>query len=99
MWQESTCPSLSAVDDLIIQGREIPVFLERLVELELHAATARTWLQKAAEAFLIDRSHSLISASVQHTFLVIIAKISVTWCCWFLDYVCAVLLAICELKN
>jgi len=62
--QESTRPSLSTVDDLIVQGREIPVFLERLAELELHAATARTWLQKAAEAFLIDPSHSLISVSI-----------------------------------
>ena len=64
MMQESTRPSLSTVDDLIVQGREIPVFLERLAELELHAATARTWLQKAAEAFLIDPSHSLISVSI-----------------------------------
>jgi len=64
MMQESTRPSLSTVDNLIVQGREIPVFLERLAELELHAATARTWLQKAAEAFLIDPSHSLISVSI-----------------------------------
>jgi len=57
-------PDLSQVDDLIVQGRDIPVFLDKLSELELHATTARTWLQKAAEAFLIDSSHSLISVSV-----------------------------------
>jgi len=72
MQQESTRPSLSAVDDLIARGREIPVFLDQLAELELHAATARTWLQKAAEAFLIDPSHSLINASVKYAFSVII---------------------------
>jgi len=64
MQQESTRPSLSMVDDLITQGREIPLFLDKLAELELHAATARTWLQKAAETFLIDPSHSLIGVSV-----------------------------------
>jgi len=56
---------LSAVDDLIAQGRDIPVFLDKLAELQQHAAAARTWLQKAAEAFLIDPSHSLTSVSVQ----------------------------------
>lgn len=58
-------PSLSKLDDLIVEGREIPVFLDKLSELELHAATGRTWLQKAAEAFLIDPTHSLITVSIQ----------------------------------
>jgi len=86
MQQESARPSLSVVDDLIVQGREIPVFLDKLAELELHAADARTWLQKAAEAFLIDPSHSLISASVENTFLATVVTILMTWSCW-LDHV------------
>jgi len=56
-------PTLSVVDDLILQGRDIPVLLDKLSDLELHAATGRTWLQKAADTFLIDPSHSLISVS------------------------------------
>jgi len=59
-------PSLSKLDDFIAEGREIPVFLDKLAELELHAATGQTWLQKAAEAFLIDPSHSLITVSLQN---------------------------------
>jgi len=54
---------LAAVDDLIQQARDIPVFLDKLFELEQHAASARSWLQKAADAFLLDPSHSLISVS------------------------------------
>jgi len=59
-------PSLSTVDDLIVQGRDIPIFLDKLSELEVHAATGRTWLQKAAETFLLDPSHSLISVRAQN---------------------------------
>ena len=47
------------------------MFLDKLAELELHVASARTWLQRAADAFLIDPSHSLINASVKNTFRLI----------------------------
>ena len=63
MQQASARPTLSTVDELIVQGRELPVFLDKLAELELHAVTARTWLQKAAEAFLIEPSQSLMTVS------------------------------------
>jgi len=79
MQQESVRPSLSTVDDLILQGRDIPIFLDKLSELELHAATGRTWLQKAAETFLIEPSHSLISVSVQDCYLWFLFKRPVLW--------------------
>lgn len=54
-------PCLDDLEGLVAIGRDLPVFMEELRQLELQVASAHSWRDKASKTFLKKSSpHSLL---------------------------------------
>lgn len=54
-------PCLDDLEGLVAIGRDLPVFMEELRQLELQVASAHSWKDKASKTFLKKSSpHSLL---------------------------------------
>lgn len=54
-------PCLDDLEGLVAIGRDLPVFMEELRQLELQVASAHSWRDKATKTFLKKSSqHSLL---------------------------------------
>lgn len=57
-------PCLDDLEGLVAIGRDLPVFMEELRQLELQVASAHSWRDKATKTFLKKSSqHSLLEVS------------------------------------
>lgn len=53
------------IDNFVIRGRQLPVHLDRLSEMESQAVAGHEWLDLAAKQFLINKSPcSLLQVSM-----------------------------------
>lgn len=54
-------PCLDDLEGLVAIGRDLPVYMEELRQLELQVASAHSWKDKASKTFLKKSSpHSLL---------------------------------------
>lgn len=57
-------PCLDDLEGLVAIGRDLPVKMEELKQLELQVASAHSWREKASKTFLKKNSqHSLLEVS------------------------------------
>lgn len=59
-------PCLDDLEGLVAIGRDLPVKMEELKQLELQVASAHSWREKASKTFLKKNSqHSLLEVKMQ----------------------------------
>lgn len=51
---------MDTIRSLVTRGRELPVKLDRLPQLEAKLSTAESWLEQTSKAFLLKKSQSTL---------------------------------------